>query len=255
MPNYKVYIHENKINGKMYCGITKQPLHQRWKKGNGYKRNIKFYHAIQKYGWDNFYHYVIAEGLTKEEAYRFEIDFIKTWDLMKLGYNANPGGKIAWNSPLSSHPRKQQPLPLPANTRAVCQYTRDGKFIKEWVSMQEVERVTGYYNTAIGKCCMGKRKAAYDYIWRYSEEVTPGEDIVLTNVIPLRRDCCIYQYTLDHELVAIHKTKTAAAKSIGRETTDSILKCCKGTRDNAYGYIWTYEPIEKSITESENLYA
>ena len=36
---YSVYIHENKINGKKYTGITGQQPEKRWQNGNHYKDN------------------------------------------------------------------------------------------------------------------------------------------------------------------------------------------------------------------------
>ena len=46
--------------------------------------------------------------------------------------------------------------------------TDDGVFIKEYPSMKEVERQTGYDFSLIAKCCKGRRKSAYNYIWRYA---------------------------------------------------------------------------------------
>lgn len=51
--NYKVYIHTNIINGKIYVGITKQRPERRWKNGWGYydkTGRAYFWKAIQKYG-------------------------------------------------------------------------------------------------------------------------------------------------------------------------------------------------------------
>ena len=36
MNNYKIYMHKNKINNKVYIGQTKQSLNSRFKQGNGY---------------------------------------------------------------------------------------------------------------------------------------------------------------------------------------------------------------------------
>jgi len=54
MNNYTIYIHKNKINGKVYIGQTGQDPKKRWDNGNGYKTCSRFWNAIQKYGWDNF---------------------------------------------------------------------------------------------------------------------------------------------------------------------------------------------------------
>ena len=64
---YTVYKHTCP-NGKVYIGITKQKPERRWGiNGRGYKENEYFYRAIQKYGWQNIKHEIIAEGLTEEE--------------------------------------------------------------------------------------------------------------------------------------------------------------------------------------------
>ena len=49
----------------------------------------------------------------------------------------------------------------------VKQFTKDGVFIKEYPSMMEVERQNGFYSGHISKCCKGRYKQAYGYIWRY----------------------------------------------------------------------------------------
>lgn len=52
-------------------------------------------------------------------------------------------------------------------SKPVKQFTKDGRFITDYPSIAEAERQTGFDQTAISKCCKGKYKSAYGYIWRY----------------------------------------------------------------------------------------
>ena len=94
---YTVYQHKNKINGKVYIGITSQKLEQRWgSQGCNYKSSPHFYSAIQKYGWDNFEHNILFTDLTKEQACLKEQELIKEYNSMnrEFGYNSTFGGDI-----------------------------------------------------------------------------------------------------------------------------------------------------------------
>lgn len=53
-------------------------------------------------------------------------------------------------------------------SKPIQQFTKDGVFIKEYPSMKEAERQTGFYQSNISSCCNGKQKSAYGYIWRYA---------------------------------------------------------------------------------------
>lgn len=53
-------------------------------------------------------------------------------------------------------------------SKRVLQYTKDGKFIKEWPSVGEVTRQTGYSQGTVSKCCRGEQKIYKGYIWRYA---------------------------------------------------------------------------------------
>jgi hypothetical protein len=74
--------------------MTKQKTDQRWRNGKGYRRCTHFWSAIQKYGWDNFKHEIIASGLTYEKACELErmlITGFKT-NNNQNGYNLENGG-------------------------------------------------------------------------------------------------------------------------------------------------------------------
>lgn len=101
--NYCVYIHTNNTNGKMYVGQTCVKPEKRWNSGKGYKDNTYFWNAIQKYGWDNFEHEIMASNLTKEEADNFERLLIQKLDLLNPnnGYNLQDGGSNGRPSEIS----------------------------------------------------------------------------------------------------------------------------------------------------------
>lgn len=93
---YTVYKHTCP-NGKVYIGITNQKPERRWGgNGRGYKDNEYFYRAIQKYGWDNIKHEIVAEGLTEDEACGMEVDLISEYRAndRSCGYNKHFGGKV-----------------------------------------------------------------------------------------------------------------------------------------------------------------
>lgn len=94
-----VYIHTNKINGKVYIGQTKNKPEHRWNNGKGYTGSTYFVNAINKYGWDGFLHEVIYDGLTQLEANYYEkylIEYYNSTD-PKYGYNIQSGGDREYN--------------------------------------------------------------------------------------------------------------------------------------------------------------
>ena len=92
--NYKIYVHINKTNGKLYIGQTCNVVEKRWANGRGYKGCRHFENAINKYGWNNFEHIVLIENLSLEEANIIEEELIKKYKTLdcKYGYNISSGG-------------------------------------------------------------------------------------------------------------------------------------------------------------------
>ena len=95
MNSYIVYKHTNKMNGKVYIGITCQKLNNRWRKGKGYGRNTYIRNAIDKHGWDNFKHEILLENLTETEARKKETELISLYKSNEeaFGYNLTEGGE------------------------------------------------------------------------------------------------------------------------------------------------------------------
>lgn len=51
---------------------------------------------------------------------------------------------------------------------AVNQYTLDGKFIRRWECMVDIQYQLGFNHGYICHCCKGKYNSAYGFIWRYA---------------------------------------------------------------------------------------
>lgn len=96
LTNWCVYMHENRVNGKKYIGITSQKPTNRWRNGAGYDKQPRFFAAIQKYGWDAFRHEILFTGLAIEEAERIEVELIAKYETLdeEKGYNLSPGGVV-----------------------------------------------------------------------------------------------------------------------------------------------------------------
>lgn len=92
--DYIVYMHRNKINGKIYIGTTKQSFEKRCGKNGTQYKSQPFYEAIQKYGWDNFEHLILYENLSRKEAEQKEIELISYYksNYDEYGYNTKKGG-------------------------------------------------------------------------------------------------------------------------------------------------------------------
>lgn len=89
---WTVYMHISPSN-KRYIGITSKSVNERWKNGFGYKTQM-FYRVVQKYGWDNIQHIIIAENLSEQAAKDMEILLIKQYKTNdpNYGYNLTIGG-------------------------------------------------------------------------------------------------------------------------------------------------------------------
>ena len=198
MKTYIVYMHISPSE-KKYIGITSLPTEKRWKNGNGYKKQPYFHRAINKYGWDNFQHIIIARGLSEEEAKWLEIELIKELDTInsKKGYNLSRGGD--GNNPTEETRKKMSESQKGKhNGELNPNYGRNGelnpfygkkhseeslKKIRKSIICLTTKRIffsvsdaSEYYNIHKGNistCCKGKNKSAGKFpdgtplVWRY----------------------------------------------------------------------------------------
>lgn len=210
MDNWSVYMHTSP-NDKRYVGITSRKPTERWRNGRGYQHNTYFTNAINKYGWDNFKHEIIAENLSEESAKNMEVELIAKYNLRNpnFGYNQTDGGdgtkgvqrfgdsnpffgkhhteetkKIMSdnhydmngnNNPFfgKHHSKETKDMLSKLKGTAVCQFDLDMNFINEYQSVKEATRNTGIYQSMIIGCCNRDTgyKTAGGYAWIYKEDL------------------------------------------------------------------------------------
>ena len=231
---YKIYMHKNKINGKVYIGQTCTSLEERFgKNGIRYKGSTYFYNAIQKYGWDNFEHIILEDNINDPyTANDKEIYYIRLYNSTDnhYGYNIQNGGN------------EQTKLSIP-----VYQYSLDGKYLSCYNSMSEASRKNNISNGKISDCCNNKRKSAGGYQWSLNKYDNLGNYSCDSSSKP------IYQYSLSGCYIKKYEHLIDAVKEMNLNHGGHISSCCNGNRDTAYGFMWSYEKHDK-ILPAKNIH-
>lgn len=91
-----IYSLTNNINGKRYIGQTTKSIEWRWNQHCKHINSVHFpiYHALRKYGPENFTVEVLAIGCSVDCLNYLEPLFIAAYDsLVPHGYNLDGGGK------------------------------------------------------------------------------------------------------------------------------------------------------------------
>jgi group I intron endonuclease len=265
-----VYAHINKVNGKMYVGITSQEVQKRWGYGAGYSESPYFNNAINKYGWNNFDHEIIAEHLTEKEAKNFEKRLIKELQLRndRFGYNLTNGGdgisgykhtketkeklrNISLNMseetkrkmvlhklgvPLTEeHKKNISKGDFNKGIKPIVQYNINGVFIKKWDSLKDASNELEIQISDISSCCHGNKKSAGGFMWRfYNGNISNIESYSTKHKIVL-------QFDINNNFVKEWNSLNDIALYLNISNAGNISSVCNGKRDKAYGYIWRYK--------------
>lgn len=229
-----VYAHINKINQKVYIGQTCN-IKDRWCLSS-YQKSLKFYRAIQKYGWQNFDHIILLDNLTQEEANLCEQELIKKYNTIQLGYNIRQGGTVSKLSEQTKQKIKEFNLSdkNPNAKSVICLQTKE-----IFYSPRAAAEAKGLKSeVSIRQACLGKTQTAKGLHWRYYKE---GEDY--SNIdLSLDSNHC-YNPVRCVETQEIFETAKEAALyfgGTGKHAYHGIMNCCKGKQHTSFGMHWEF---------------
>jgi group I intron endonuclease len=146
--SFLIYKHTSP-SGKSYIGLTKKLKVRNSTHKGGRSGCVAFIAAIKKYGWDNFTHEVLENGLTLTQANEREeywIDYYKS--LSPTGYNLHSGGDVHTTS-------EETKLRISAAKKGKPAHNKGKPSKRKGIPLSEAHKA------AI--------KAAYNYIPRTSE--------------------------------------------------------------------------------------
>lgn len=121
----------------------------------------------------------------------------------------------------------------------VCQYSKDGKFIRRYENLTIAASETNTNPTSIISCCEGESKFTADSIWRYADEELTQEHIDWCNN-GRGGKISVLQYSASYEFIERFDGIKSAGRLTGVNPT-SIVRCCKELQETAGGFIWKYE--------------
>ena len=242
---YCVYKHTNRINGKIYIGITSQRPQKRWDCGRGYQSNKHFWDSIQKYGWESFDHEILFDNLDPEDAFRKEQELILKYGTQdyRKGYNCSSGGEGGATGLVGErHPRYgKHHTP---ETRARLSLANKGK-------KYSPERYANFLNTLDRDML---RERAYKTIVGYNNGRSRSEECrrkIAESNRGLKRseETCkkigeskrksVYQMSSNGEILREWDSIKSASEVLNIQA-GHISKVCKKQRKTAGGYIWRY---------------
>lgn len=207
MVDWSVYRHTCP-DGKVYIGATGKLPRVRWNYGYGY-RNSAFFAPIQKYGWNNIRHEVIATGLTEDQAYALEEKLIVEHDSTNpsKGYN-KATGRGSTGVVISEDTRKRL---IDSHKGKKCPHT------PEWNQhISEGNRGKKRPHAGVPRSAECRRKVAE------------------AHAIP------VIQYDLQLNFIQEYPSAKEATRQTGI-ANQGIGRCCRNVTKSAGGYIWKYK--------------
>lgn len=179
-----------------------------------------------------------------------EWDYEKNYPLRPENVSKGYDKKVWWICPTCNNSYKCSP-----NTRVsgnvgcnkcnggvskkINQYDLKGEYLKTYDSCSEAARIIGGNTAFLSRACK-KHNIAYNYQWRYLEDVNSGN---INKYVPkIFNNRKVNQYTTDGKYIKTYESITIAKEETG---ASKICEVCSGNRKTSGGFKWKYADEEK----------
>ena len=222
MNNYIIYEHISP-SGKIYVGQTTNIEKRWWKKGYNYlNKNQKgqyvhryFAHALLKYGWDNFKHVIVLEGLSKAEANYAERYLIRWYKMHNMSYNCTDGGEGVLGLKFTKETREQ------ISKRMLSSSPFKGKHLTEEQKQRQREKMLGRKASKETRERMSKAQSGMVRPWKHKEVFAFDKQT--------------------GEFIKRYDSISAAAQELKVSYT-GISNAANGKCPSMGGFIWSFTP-------------
>jgi len=122
--------------------------------------------------------------------------------------------------------------------KAILQYDLDGNFIKEWVSITQINKKLGFCRKVLIDVCKERKISACGFVWKYKTI-----DYPLTIEVPKKLiNHLLIQHDKNYNIVNEFESLTDAYKSTNISIT-AIANNLSGLSKSAGGFIWKYKQL------------
>ena len=285
-----VYIHiiPKEVSGhqfdKYYVGITTKKPTVRWNSGKGYDYNQHFMNAINKYGWNNIEHHIVATHLTHDEACSMEKVLIKKLNSKNplYGYNKTDGGDGGFGCIPNKETRKKMSEAKIGSknhfygkhhteeirkimsekhrdcsggnnpsAKKVYQFDLKYNYIQNFACATDAERYLGISDNIANR--IQHRKPFAGYIWAHEEDIVIDD---MGNIsLPIQYNISytnkkVYLFSKEYEFIKEYNSLIEAVnKRYNKKYTGLIRECAKNRSQLKNGDIWRFA---YDVKESED---
>lgn len=278
--NY-IYKVTNLINNKIYIGLTRKTIQQRWSEhvcsayNNQHLKDYNFllHKAIRKYGKENFVIEEIEKVPDEQDLQKKEQYWISFYNCCILeedgnGYNMTYGGEGSpyinkqkvfdlWDqgfgsmkiaSELGHHKKSIKDILLTySNYDKVLDRSRNSG-VTVYCYNSNGELINSFPSIAYAAKIIGIDGSIISKCCNKVKKSGGGyfwsysdKDIFQPTQLKTWSKHPVIQLTLENKIVAEYDSLSAAGRALNKKTTKYIKECCDKKRENMYGFKWRYK--------------